>query len=110
MLHLLWQTWRSVVSVIVSTILLILTGVFFPNEYNLFYDYASSVKDYFVYLAGPEGVNNPEVGAAVRTFVGEQSFLMTMYFLFTRIVVLTVFLFVWNLIWELVFGRPREDY
>lgn len=106
MLGLLAQTWRSVISVVISVFLMVGSIFWAPEEYNRVLDMSGAITSFIVKeadaFAGAQGK------AIARTMLDEGSFTATLYFLFTRILVLTLIIFVLKTLYELMFPAARK--
>lgn len=102
------QTWRSIVSVFISFALLIGMLLYTPNELLELVKASETIKDWLV--TAVQSQNDPQAEILSRTMLDEGSITMSILFLVSRIFILTLILFIWNLLWEMVFGRRRENY
>ena len=103
----MWQTWRSIVSFFLSFIVLGLMVLLSPEWVLGFVSFAGSVKD--VVIFGSNSVFGYEQPAALFALVvGDTAIALTLMTLFTRVIVLTLVLWLGGLIFGSLFGRGRE--
>jgi hypothetical protein len=107
--HFLWQTWRSVVSFFLSFFVLGLMVWFTPEWVTSFVQTAGSVKYFFTDSATAVlGYGQPS--ALFSLVVGDTAIALTLMTLFTRVVVLTLILWLGGLIYRSIFGgRSSAD-
>ena len=105
--HFLWQTWRSVVSFFLSFVVLGLMVVLAPDWVNGFVHAAGSIK-YFVMDSADRLLGNGSPSALFGLVVGDTAIALTLMTLFTRVVVLTLILWLGGLIYRAMGGRTSE--
>jgi len=104
--HFLWQTWRSVVSFFLSFIVLGLMVVLVPDWVNGFVRAAGSIK-YFVMDGAENLLGTGSPSALFGLIVGDTAIALTLMTLFTRVVVLTLILWLGGLIYRALGGRTE---
>jgi hypothetical protein len=102
--HFMWQTWRSIVSFFLSFVVLGLMVWFTPDWVTNFVETAGSIK-YFVTGAATETLGYGQPSALFSLVVGDTAIALTLMTLFTRVIVLTLILWIGGLIYSAVFGR-----
>lgn len=101
--HFLWQTWRSVVSFFLSFVVLGLMVWFTPDWVMGFVETAGSLK--YLVMGGAESVfGYSQPSALFGLVVGDTAIALTLMTLFTRVVVLTLILWLGGLIFGRLFG------
>jgi hypothetical protein len=106
--HFLWQTWRSVVSFFLSFIVLGLMVVLEPDWVKGFVRAAGSIK-YFVMDGAESMLGTGSPSALFGLIVGDTAIALTLMTLFTRVVVLTIILWLGGLIFRaLNLGKSAE--
>ena len=100
----LWQTWRSVASFFMSFIVLGLMVWFTPDWVNGFVATAGSLK-YFVMGSAESILGYGQPSALFGLIVGDTAIALTLMTLFTRVVVLTLILWLGGLMYGALFGR-----
>lgn len=105
--HFLWQTWRSVVSFFMSFVVLGLMVWFTPDWVNGFVATAGSLK-YFVMGSAETILGYGQPSALFGLIVGDTAIALTLMTLFTRVVVLTLILWLGQLIYGRLFGRKAS--
>lgn len=107
MLALLGQTWRSVASVFISVFLMVGSIFWAPEQYNQVLDLSAEITQFIVGQvedrAGSQGK------AIARTMLTENSFTATVYFLVTRVVILTFLIFLVRTLYGLMFPSARRE-
>lgn len=103
----MWQTWRSIVSFFLSFFVLGLMVWFTPEWVTGFVETAGSVK-YFVTGAATETLGYGQPSALFSLIVGDTAIALTLMTLFTRVVVLTLILWIGGLIYSSLFGGGRS--
>lgn len=104
----LWQTWRSIVSFFLSFFVLGIMVWFTPEWVRGLLDFASNIK--VVAMDGADaafGYSQPSV--LFGLVVGDTAIALTLMTLFTRVVVLTLILWIGNLIFERLFGGRSSE-
>lgn len=101
--HFLWQTWRSVVSFFLSFIVLGLMVWFTPEWVTGFVETAGGLK-YFVMNGAETVFGYGQPSALFALVVGDTAIALTLMTLFTRVVVLTLILWLGGLIYRRLFG------
>lgn len=101
--HFLWQTWRSIVSFFLTFIVLGLMVWFTPEWVTGFVETASNFK-YFILgtTTAATGVGQPS--AMFSLLVGDTEIALALMTLFTRVVVLTLILWIGQMIYRSLFG------
>jgi len=104
LVNLLAQTWRSVVSVIIAWTLVIWSLIYYPELLSAVIDSARGTRqwllDFVTARAGSDTVN-----ILAGAIITDHTVTMAFMFLFARIVVLTLILFIIGQIWYAVTGR-----
>ncbi|MDZ4739270.1 MAG: hypothetical protein SGJ03_05120 [Alphaproteobacteria bacterium] len=101
----MWQTWRSIVSFFLSFVVLGVMVIFTPEWVNGFVEAAGTFKYMFLDTATAAiGVAQPS--AIFALLVGDTAIALAMMTLFTRVVVLTLILWLGGLIYRALFGGP----
>jgi hypothetical protein len=101
--HFLWQTWRSIVSFFMSFFVLGLMVLFAPDWVRSLLEAASGLKSFVMDTADAAfGVGQPAV--LFGLVVGDTAIALTLMTLFTRVVVLTLILWLGGLIYRALFG------
>jgi hypothetical protein len=108
--HFIGQTWRSIVSFFLSFVVLGLMVWFTPDWVQAFVQAAGRIK--FLVMDGADaalGFGQPS--ALFALIVGDTAIALTLMTLFTRVVVLTLILWLGGLIFGGIFGRsaPRRE-
>ena len=107
--HFMWQTWRSIVSFFLSFIVLGLMVWFTPDWVTGFVEAAGSLK-YFITGAATETLGYGQPSALFSLVVGDTAIALTLMTLFTRVIVLTLILWLGGLIYRQLFGgRSSAD-
>jgi len=101
--HFLWQTWRSIVSFFLSFVVLGLMVWFTPDWVQGFIEAAGSLK-YFIMGAAEEVSGYGQPSALFALLVGDTAIALALMTLFTRVVVLTLILWVGQGLYRSVFG------
>jgi hypothetical protein len=106
--HFLWQTWRSVVSFFMSFFVLGLMVLFTPDWVRNLLGAASGVKTFVMDTADAAfGAGQP--AALFGLVVGDTAIALTLMTLFTRVVVLTLILWLGGLIYRSLFGGTASS-
>ena len=101
--HFVGQTWRSIVSFFMSFFVLGVMVWFTPEWVNAFVQFAGQLKVYIMDGATTLlGYGQPS--ALFGLLVGDTAIALTLFALFTRVVVLTLILWLGNLMFRSVFG------
>jgi hypothetical protein len=103
LVKLLAQTWRSVVSVIIAWILIILSLIYWPEALAGVIDSARGTRQWLLELVGARG--NDTVDILAGAIITDHTVTMAFMFLFSRIVVLTAILYIIGSIMVAVTGR-----
>ncbi len=107
--HFMWQTWRSIVSFFLSFVVLGLMVWFTPEWVSGFVESAGSLK-YFLTNAATELFGYGQPSALFSLVVGDTAIALTLMTLFTRVIVLTLVLWLGGLIYRSLFGgRSSEE-
>ena len=101
--HCLWQTWPSIVSFFLSFFVLGLMVWFTPEWVQGFIQAAGSMK-YFIMGAAAETLGYGQPSALFAILVGDTAIALALMTLFTRVIVLTLILWVGGLIYRSLFG------
>jgi hypothetical protein len=102
--HFMGQTWRSIVSFFLSFLVLGLMVWFTPEWVQGFVELASNFKYFILGVANDvSGVGQPS--ALFALLVGDTEIALAMMTLFTRVVVLTLLLWIGGLIYNSLFGK-----
>ena len=101
--HFLWQTWRSIVSFFLSFVVLGLMVWFTPDWVQGFIEAAGSLK-YFIMGAAEEVSGYGQPSALFALLVGDTAIALALMTLFTRVVVLTLILWVGQGLFRSLFG------
>lgn len=102
--HFFWQTWRSIVSFFLSFFVLGLMVWFTPDWVMGFVETAGQLK-YLVMDTANAALGAGQPSAIFGLVVGDTAIALTLMTLFTRVVVLTLILWLGGLIYRRVFGR-----
>lgn len=100
---LLAQTWRSVVSVIIAWTLVILSLIYWPEALAAVIDSARGTRQWLLDLVGSRGGDTVDILAGA--IITDHTVTMAFMFLFARIVVLTVILYIIGSIYVAMTGR-----
>jgi len=105
--HFVGQTWRSIVSFFMSFIVLGIMVWFTPDWVNGFVQFAGQLKVYIMDGATATlGYGQPS--ALFGLLVGDTAIALTLFALFTRVVVLTLLLWLGSLITRGIFGAGES--
>lgn len=105
--HFLWQTWRSIVSFFLSFFVLGLMVWFTPEWVQGFIQAAGNLK-YFIMGAADETLGYGQPSALFAILVGDTAIALALMTLFTRVIVLTLILWVGGLIYRSLFGGGQS--
>ena len=101
--HFMWQTWRSIVSFFLSFFVLGLMVWFTPEWVTGFVETAGGLKSVIT-----DGATNllgyGQPSALFSLVVGDTAIALTLMTLFTRVIVLTLILWLGGLIYRAIFG------
>ncbi|MBI1213369.1 MAG: hypothetical protein GC190_18040 [Alphaproteobacteria bacterium] len=103
LIHLLGQSWRSVLSVIIAWALVIWSLIYYPDALAFVINSARGTRQFLLDLVGSSG--NQTVDILAGAMITDHTVTMAFMFLFARIVVLTLILYVVGQIWYAVTGR-----
>jgi len=103
LIHLLGQTWRSVLSVIIAWALVIWSLIYYPDALAFVINSARGTRQWLLDLVGSGG--NQTVDILAGAMITDHTVTMAFMFLFARIVVLTLILYILGQIWFVVTGR-----
>jgi hypothetical protein len=103
LVSLLAQTWRSVVSVMIAWILIILSLLYWPEALAGVIESARGTRQWLLDLVGARGSDTVDILAGA--IITDHTVTMAFMFLFSRIVVLTAILYVIASIYVAVTGR-----
>lgn len=99
----MWQTWRSIASFFLSFIVLGAMVVLTPDWVSGFVEAAGSMKLY-VMDAAESLLGYGQPSALFGLVVGDTAIALTLMALFTRVVVLTLIMWLGGLIYRALFG------
>ena len=100
---LLAQTWRSVVSVMIAWILIILSLLYWPEALAGVIESARGTRQWLLDLVGARGSDTVDILAGA--IITDHTVSMAFMFLFSRIVVLTAILYVIASVYVALTGR-----
>jgi hypothetical protein len=103
LVRLLAQTWRSVVSVIIAWILIIWSLIYWPEALAGVIESARGTRQWLLDLVGSRGGDTVDILAGA--IITDHTVTMAFMFLFSRIVVLTLILYIIGQIYFAVTGR-----
>ena len=103
LVHLLGQTWRSVVSVIIAWTLIIWSLIYYPDALAFVINSARGTREWLLDLVGTRG--NQTVDILAGAIITDHTVTMAFMFLFARIIVLTLILWIIAQIWRAVTGH-----
>ena len=105
--HFVGQTWRSIVSFFMSFVVLGIMVWFAPDWVNAFVQFAGQLKVYIMNTATAAlGYGQPS--ALFGLLVGDTAIALTLFALFTRVVVLTLILWLGSLVYRSIFGAGES--
>jgi hypothetical protein len=105
--HFVRQTWRSIVSFFMSFVVLGIMVWFTPEWVNAFVMFAGQLKVYIMDTATTFlGYGQPS--ALFGLLVGDTAIALTLFALFTRVVVLTILLWIGSMIYRSIFGASED--
>ena len=105
--HFVRQTWRSIVSFFMSFVVLGIMVWFTPEWVNGFIEVAGQLKIGIMNTATTFlGYGQPS--ALFGLLVGDTAIALTLFALFTRVIVLTILLWLGSLIYRSVFGGDES--
>lgn len=105
----MWQTWRSIVSFFLSFFVLGIMVWFTPEWVRGLLDFASGLK-IFVMDAADNTLGYGQPAALFGLIVGDTAIALTLMTLFTRVIVVTLALWVGSLIYNSLFrGRSSSE-
>lgn len=107
--HFMWQTWRSIVSFFLSFVVLGLMVVLTPEWVTGFIETAGSLK-YFIMDSAETVIGNGSPSALFGLVVGDTAIALTLMTLFTRVVVLTLIMWLGGLIYSAIFGSRQSSH
>jgi hypothetical protein len=106
--HFVRQTWRSIVSFFMSFVVLGIMVWFTPEWVNGFIEVAGQLKIGIMNTATTFlGYGQPS--ALFGLLVGDTAIALTLFALFTRVIVLTLLLWVGSLMYRSIFGGSGEN-
>lgn len=106
--HFMWQTWRSIVSFFLSFVVLGVMVVLTPDWVTAFVQTAGQIK--YMAMDGAETLlGNGSPSALFGLVVGDTAIALTLMTLFTRVVVLTLILWLGGLIFNALTGRRSSQ-
>jgi hypothetical protein len=103
LVSLLAQTWRSVVSVMIAWILIILSLIYWPEALASVIESARGTRQWLLDLVGSRGGDTVDILAGA--IITDHTVTMAFMFLFARIVVLTLILYIVGSIYVAMTGR-----
>jgi hypothetical protein len=102
------QTWRSIVSFFMSFVVLGIMVWFTPEWVNGFIEFAGNLKILIM-----DGATNTlgygQPSALFALLVGDTAIALTLFALFTRVVVLTILLWIGSLMYRSIFGGGDSE-
>jgi hypothetical protein len=104
--HFVHQTWRSILAFFLSFVVLGLMVWFEPQWVNEFVVVAGQLKHLIMDFA-TQALGYGQPSALFGLLVGDTAIALTLITLFTRVVVLTLLLWLGNLMFGSLFGRAR---
>jgi hypothetical protein len=104
LVNLLAQTWRSVVSVIIAWALVIWSLIYYPSALSFVIDNARGTRQWLLDFVSARA-GSETVDILTGAIITDHTVTMAFMFLFARIVVLTLILFIVGQIWFAVTGR-----
>jgi hypothetical protein len=105
LLNLLAQTWRSVAAVAIAWGLIIWSILYNPEALLYVIQNARSAREWLLDFVENRTFDNATVDILAGTMITDHTVTMAMLFLFARIVVLTLVLFVVGSIWKMLTGH-----
>ena len=105
LLHLLAQTWRSILAVAISWGIIIWSIIYNPDVLYFIIRNARSTREWLLNFVENQTFDNTTVDILAGTMITDHTVTMAMLFLFSRIVVVTLILFVLGSIWTALTGR-----
>lgn len=103
LVNLLKQTWRSVVSVIIAWTLIILSLLYWPEALASVIESARGTRQWLLDLVGARGSETVDILAGA--IITDHTVTMAFMFLFARVVVLTLILYIIGQVWFAMTGR-----
>jgi hypothetical protein len=103
LMNLLAQTWRSVVSVVIAWTLVIGSLIYYPEALAFVIDNARGTRQWLLDVVGSRGSQTVDILAGA--IITDHTVTMAFMFLFARIVVLTLILYLIGQIYFAVTGR-----
>ena len=104
LLNLLAQTWRSVVSVIIAWVLVIWSLIYYPRALSFVIENARGTRQWLLDFVNARA-GNETVDILAGAIITDHTVTMAFMFLFARVVVLTLILYIIGQIWFAVTGR-----
>jgi hypothetical protein len=104
LVSLLAQTWRSVVSVIIAWTLVIWSLIYYPEALAFVIENARGTRQWLLDFVNARA-GNETVDILAGAIITDHTVTMAFMFLFARIVVLTLILYIIGQIWFAVTGR-----
>ena len=104
LVNLLAQTWRSVVSVIIAWTLVIWSLIYYPEALAFVIENARGTRQWLLDFVNARA-GNETVDILAGAIITDHTVTMAFMFLFARIVVLTLILYIIGQIWFAVTGR-----
>jgi len=103
LIHLLGQTWRSVLSVVIAWTLVIWSLIYYPDALAFVINSARGTRQWLLDLVGSGG--NQTVDILAGAMITDHTVTMAFMFLFARIVVLTLILWIIAQVYRAVTGH-----
>ena len=101
--HFARQTWRSIVSFFMSFVVLGIMVWLVPEWVNGFIEVAGALK-YWIMDTATIFLGYGQPSALFGLLVGDTAIALTLFALFTRVVVLTILLWIGSLMYRSIFG------
>ncbi len=99
------SAWRSVVSILMAFALLILSFIYWPEQLNTTLEVSGTIRDFLLAHVGEDA----QTQILAKEVLTEEKITMAILFLVSRLFILTALIFVFQVLYELVFGRARRD-
>lgn len=102
----LGQTWRSIASIIIAYFLVVVLFFYAGAFLNDILGFSNSVREFVRAVIGD--TTGPQGNFLFTVFFSEGTFFITMMILLARVVILSLFLWLGNVIVEGIFGRASH--
>jgi hypothetical protein len=99
----LGQTWRSIASVVIAYFLVVLMFFYAGSMLNEILGFSNSVREFVKQVIGD--TTGPQGNFLFTVFFSEGTFFITFMILLARVLILSAFLWIGNLIVEGLFGK-----